>query len=305
MSQKLRERVNEVLREADTSSGSLVATTDSDGDAETAQTDLLETAAKANDLLESADPDDLLEAVGLDTLPDGTEPDSIPEAISQGEPAHVEALQRLIALSKLADRGDDETLEGAVGELRESIDDGAEDDDSEPETDTGSDTPDEDTDESESDDDGARETIESAAETVSEATGLDGVLGSDEDEAPAGDESDADGAETPGDLGDQLRSAMESSFDGISDDLEHLQDRLEEARASTASDEDESVIENDTTETESDTEDDGLLDVDLGSDRNRGTSGGSGTRYSTMAPPPSERADMRGPVRHSTMPDKD
>ena len=312
MSQELREHVNEVLREADTSSDSLVSTDEADeDDDEAAQTDLLETAAKATDLLESADPDDLLEAVGLDTLPDGTEPDSIPEAITQGDPEHVEALQRLVALSKLADRDDGEALEGAVSELQESIGDGEQAADSDPAgesedgdgADAGAKTTDEDMGESESDDDGARETIESAAETVSEASGLDDVL--EHDEKSAGDESDSDGADTSSAFGEQLRSAMESSVDGIGDDLESLRDRLEEASADAADGESESETEDEASDDEADAdEDDGLLDAGLGSNQDRDTSGGSGTRYSTMAPPPSERADMKGTARHSTMPDK-
>ncbi|ELY44491.1 hypothetical protein [Natronorubrum sulfidifaciens] len=299
MSQELREHVNEVLHETDASSGSLVSTDEADGeDDDAAQTDLLETAAKANDLLESADPDDLLEAVDLETLPDGTEPDSIPAAIAQGDPEQVETLQRLLNLSKLADRGDESALEGAVGELRESIGDGAAGDDSEPKADAKADT----ADESENDDGSVRETIESAAETVSEASGLDDILERDGDDTSACDDAETGGAESSSELGDQLRSAMASSFDGIGDDLEQLRDRLEEASTSAAGG--ESEREDDTTEdgAESDA-DDGLLDGSLGSDRNHDTSGGSGTRYSTMAPPPSERADMNGPVRHSTMPD--
>ncbi|SIR74168.1 hypothetical protein [Natronorubrum thiooxidans] len=267
MSQELREHVNEVLHEADASSGSLVTTSDSDDGAdETAQTDLLETAAKANDLLESAESEELLEAVGLDTLPDGTEPDSIPAAIAQGDPAQVEELQRLLNLSKLADWDDGEALEGAVGELQAAIGDG---------------------------------------ERTAESGSIDD--GTDETEADTADEStdESDGTDTSSDLGDQLRSAMESSFEGIGDDLEQLQGRLEEASASTVGEDDGADDEDEATADQTDAEDDdGLLDAGLGSNQNRETSGGSGTRYSTMAPPPSERADMKGTARHSTMPDK-
>ncbi len=156
-----------------------------------------------------------------------------------------------------------------------------------------------------SDSDGARETIESAAETVSEASGLDDVLESGGDDASASGESDAGKAETSSEFGEQLRSAMESSFDGIGDDLENLRDRLEEASADAVDGEAESDSEDEASDDEADVdEDDGLLDVDLESNQDRGTSGGSGTRYSTMAPPPSERADMKGTARHSKMPDK-
>ncbi len=49
--------------------------------------------------------------------------------------------------------------------------------------------------------------------------------------------------------------------------------------------------------------DDGLLDRGPGGE-DRGTASGRPSRHSTMAPPPSRRADMRGTARLSTMPNK-
>ncbi|WP_137289674.1 hypothetical protein [Natronorubrum halophilum] len=299
MSQKLHEQIREVLGDADASSGSLAATTESDdADTESARTDLIETARRASELLEDAEPDELLEALGLDTLPDGTEPDSIPAAISRGDPEQVEDLQRLLKLSKLAERDDERALEDATGRLRESVADGAESNGSK-------------ADESGSDGDGgAREAVASAAETVSEAAGLDDVIESDDGEETAEGDSDADTAGETADLGDQLRSAVESSFEGVGDDLEGLQQRLEKASAGAvgsddAKDEPDEDGDAEPADAEADEEeDDGLLGGGLGGDRDRGTATGGVTHYSTMPPPPSERADMKGTARYSTMPDK-
>ncbi|WP_121742329.1 hypothetical protein [Natronorubrum halophilum] len=300
MSQKLHEQIREVLGDADASSRSLAATTESDdADTESARTDLIETARRASELLEDAEPDELLEALGLDTLPDGTEPDSIPAAISRGDPEQVEDLQRLLKLSKLAERDDERALEDATGRLRESVADGAESNGSK-------------ADESGSDGDGgAREAVASAAETVSEATGLGDVIESDDGEETAEGDSDADTAGETADLGDKLRSAAESSFEGVGDDLEGLQQRLEEASAGAVGSDDGTTDEPDEggdvepADAEADEEeDDGLIGGGLGGDRDRGTATAGVTHYSTMAPPPSERADMKGTARYSTMPDK-
>ena len=333
-SQDLDERVSEILNDAESSSGSLLG--DEGGESDGA--DLLETAREASDLLESADPDELLAAVGLDTLPDGSEPDSIPQAIAQGDPEQVADLQRLLHLSNLADGDDESTLEGAVDDLRASIGDdeeaaadgdadeseaGGDDSDAE-----GNET-DADTDESEDaglietvlgsgdggrsgdaessadaegtvddaeseDEGGAREAIESAADPVGAASGLDDVLESDDE----GDDDETEPDEGA-DIGDRLRSAVESSLTDVGDDLEGLHERLQERSASSVGGE----SDDETADDAEDEEDDGVLGSGLGGGEGRGTSSGSGTRHSTMAPPPSKRADMRT-TRHSTMPDK-
>lgn len=352
MSQDLHERVSEILHDAETASGSLIA----DEDGESSGTDLLETAERASDLLDSSEPNELLEAVGLNELPDGSEPDSIPQAIAQGDPERVEELQRLLHLANLAD-GDDgdggDALEGAVGAIRQSVGDGEEanetestdvDDEAGGEAD-GEEAADEaesegggirdavasltddetgesedgseggavrdaiesvtgdDGDESEADESdggGAREAVESVAEGVSEASGLGDALGSDDgDEGDSGDDSES-ADETGGDISDRLRSAMESTFSGVGDDLEGLQERLQSRSASSVGGETEDDAD---AEEDAADEDDGLLGSGLGSDQDRGSSGGA-TRHSTMAPPPSERADMKLNTRHSTMPDK-
>ncbi|MGM0388727.1 MAG: hypothetical protein ACQEP0_09460 [Natrinema limicola] len=261
---KLQDRVQKVLTEADASSGSLVAGDGDDGAAETA---LLETATEASDLLESADPDELLTAVGFDTLEDGTEPDSIPEAIAWGEQEHVADLQRLLRLATLADRADEDCLEVAVSDLRETI-----------------------------------------SERTASAAGDEkqGVGGARSDELTA-DES-AGATETTADLEDRVRSSIRTSFEQFDGDIRQLKARLETASAGTLSREGANADAVDDAATEADdadTADDGdLVETGRGDDRTRGTAPGGQTRHSTMAPSPSERADMRGTVRHSTMPDK-
>ncbi|TMT85910.1 hypothetical protein E2L06_04605 [Haloterrigena sp. H1] len=282
---QLHDRVHEVLTEANTSSGSLVA---GDGDDEAAETDLLETATEASDLLESADPDELLAAVGLDTLADGTEPESIPEAIARGEQENVAALQRLLHLAKLADRADDGSLEGAVGDLRKTIGERAE---SAAAAGAGNQSDAEST-----ADEGKGETAERDDTAVSAG----------DDVAASEDEAED---ESTGDLGDRLRSSMQSSFEEFGDNVAQLKKRLEAAsdgtaRSETANGDDESDKAAADTETGEDDEDEGLLGSGLGGDRDRGTASGGPSRHSTMAPPPSQRADMRGLVRHSTMPNK-
>ncbi|WP_435552882.1 hypothetical protein [Natrinema sp. CGMCC1.2065] len=269
----LRDRVREVLHDADERSGSLV--TGDDGDADS---DLLETAREADDILESADPDDLLGAVGLDTLEDGSEPDSIPEAIARGEQERVADLQRLLRLSRLADRADDGGLGDAVGELQDAIGERAESA--------------ADTDENAGDADG-KETAD--GETMAGSDTLEST------ESESGAESSTD------DLGDGLRSVMRDSFADFGDEVSQLKARLEERRAGAAdSDADDTTAGDEAAaaEAEAADEDEGLLGSGLGGDRERGTASGGPSRHSTMAPPPSQRADMRGTARHSTMPDK-
>lgn len=273
MSQERRDDVIEVLNEADASSDSLVPASERGGGDGSARTDLLETAERASELLESTDPDELLEAVGLDALPDGSEPDSIPAAIAQGDPEQVEELQRLLSLARLADR-DDDALEGAVDELAASVEDGDD---------------------------------EADAEQADEGGDADDAAG--DDEGTAEDDEDA-----TDDLGDQLRSAMTSTFEGVGDDLEGLQGRLEEASRAVTDGEADEDGDGETTDgedtdgdgDEEDAEDDeeGLVESGLESIQDRGASSDSSGRYSTMAPPPSERADMKAVVRHSTMPDR-
>ncbi|RKD97479.1 hypothetical protein [Halopiger aswanensis] len=288
MSEQLHDRVTDLLNRADDQSGSLVAGSTADGDAESsadaeAANDVRDLAAEANDLLDSSDPNELLAAVGLETLPDGTEPNSIPEAIAKGDPNAVEDLQRLLHLARLADRGDG--LEDAIGSVRAGIGESSDPDSGDP-TET----------ESESGD-------ESAASSTDEAS------------SSAAADKTSDAADATSDLEERLRSAMTSSLTDFSDDVSQLQERLESLGGGGDADESEATDEPDeaaAAEGERDTDpedeardesDDGLFGTDLGSGGNRGTSG-SGTRYSTMAPPPSKRADMRGTARFSTIPDK-
>lgn len=278
MSEQLHDRVTDLLERADEQSGSLVA--GSTADDESTANDIRDLADEANEILDSADPDELLEAVGLDTLPDGSEPDSIPAAISQGDPDEVDDLRRLLHLARLGDRSDG--LEDAISGVRARVGDA--------ETDAAEGT---------------------SADAESESTGS---TDSAADEASTSDVED----ETE-DLEERLRSAMTSSLTAFSDDVTQLQERLEalggDAADGSAVAESESGEEPDETAAEDATEeetageateedsDDGLFGSGLGGDSDRGTSGGA-TRHSTMAPPPSKRADMRGTARFSTMPDK-
>ncbi|WP_175417028.1 hypothetical protein [Natrinema pallidum] len=275
-----RDRVDEVLNQAAASSTAIIADDGSaDGD-ESPETTLLEAAAEANELLETADPDALLAAVGLDTLADGTEPESIPEAIARGDQENLEDLQRLLHLAKLADRANDRDLEATADGLRGTIGD-----------------------------------REASARTDADTT-------ADADTAASGGDA---AAETADDLGDRLRSSMRSSVERFGDDVVQLRDRLESASegparsdtsaadgtAADARSADEGGTEEaadetevaDEEETADEAEDEGVLGSGLGGDWAHGTAGGP-SRHSTMAPPPSERADMRGVTRHSTMPDK-
>lgn len=297
MSDELHDRVTDVLDRADTGSGTLLSDASDAADGESPASDVLDAAADASDIVESSEPEALLEALGLDTLPDGTEPDSIPEAIAKGDPDDVENLRRLLHLSKLAERGDE--LEGAVGELRDRI--GGEDGEAE-----------------------ETEETEPASESESED---EGTSTADDESGDAEGEQDehADDESATDDLAERLRSSMESSLGAFSDDVENLQSKLEEAGAALGGDEDEPADEtaeapadkgsgesdgegradaDDEGRADADESDDGLLDPDLGTGRDDGGAAEGAARHSTMAPPPSERADMRGVARFSTMPKK-
>ncbi|MEY7847832.1 hypothetical protein AB7C87_01330 [Natrarchaeobius sp. A-rgal3] len=270
MTGELTERVDDVLERADAVGGAVVS-----GDGESTEP-LLEAADEADEILASAEPSAVLEAVGLDRLPDGSEPDSIPAAIAHGDPDDVEALERLLSLAKLSDRSNGESLETAVGGLREAIESGED-------------------------------------ETDEESPAGDGAGGSEGSEADADDGNGDDGdADEAGDFGEMLRSAMTGSFEEFGDEVSKLQERLEEAGSETAAElaDDERGRDGDEDEVdggeadEEKAEDDGFLEPDLGSDGDRGGGGGRSGRYSTVAPSPSDRADMKAVKRYSTMPDR-
>ncbi|MDS0474098.1 hypothetical protein [Natrinema sp. 1APR25-10V2] len=265
---QLRDRVHDVLNQADESSESIVA--GDDEAAEDGESTLLETAAEASDVLESAEPDELLAAIGLDTLADGTEPDSIPEAIARGEEENVADLRRLLRLSNLADHADDGGLEDAVDGLRAAI----------------------------------GERADAASESGASADEADDEPATDDGEAGTSDGETGDGSETSGDVGDRLRAAMSDSFAEFGDELSELKTQLEE-RSAAAADGETAGEEADAADEDEDEDetDDGLLERRSGGE-DRGTASGRPSRHSTMAPPPSRRADMRGTARHSTMPNK-
>lgn len=291
MSDQLQERVNEILHETDVQTGSMLAANE-----EASETTLAQTAAEASDLLDSTEPRDLLDAVGLGTLPDGTEPETLPEAITQGDPEHVEDLERLLRLAKLDDEADEETLDDAMGELRAAIDErqASEDEDSSEREDGDED------------------------EATTEPADADGDEATDED-AAEGEETDDGVVET---VEEQFRSTMGEQLTEFTDDVEGLQERLAEVGASSIGGDDAADAgdggDADGTdsgdadeESEPDGEDEDELvstelgsDLDLGSDDEQTMSRGV-ARHSTMGPPPSERADMKVPARFSTMPETD
>jgi hypothetical protein len=224
---------------------------------------LIKVAKEADELVASSEPTELLEAVGLETLPDESEAESVSEAIAKGDSERVEDLHRLLRLAKLGDRSDEETLEDATGGIREAV--------SQSQAET------EGTDQDETPDRNEAEQ-ESTVDDENEA------------EAEQGNGEDIDN------LGDRLRTAMGSSFEEIGE----IQEQLKQATTGDENDADE--MEETDGESDDDNKDDsGLFGLgDDGSDGGLGSSGSS--HYSTMAPPPSERADMHAVKRYSTMP---
>ncbi|MFC4543744.1 hypothetical protein ACFO5R_17595 [Halosolutus amylolyticus] len=278
MSENLSERVDELLTEADAASGAAL----SRGGEDSGDPSIGETAREASEIVDSADPQDLLAAVGLDTLPDGSEPDTIPDAIARGDPERVADLERVLHLANLADRTGDGELDDAVGSLREAIESG----------------------------DGTGESSKSEA----------GDESSDEAEAEAESEGEpGPGDEDTDDLEDRIRSTLSDRVADFGDDVSSLQEQLEAAVGEASSDEtDEAAtaddeVEETTAEAEEpadaeSADENGLLGTDedglLGADQGLRSGSSESSRHSTMAPPPSERADMRAVRRHSTMPKK-
>jgi hypothetical protein len=266
MNDEYSTRVAEILDEASDESGTLLT---SEETADGAGHSFIEVAKEADELVASSEPMELLEAVGLGTLSDGSKAESVSEAIAKGDPERVGDLHRLLRLAKLGDRSDEETLEDATAGIREAIRQAQSATDDTMTEDTDQDeTPDQDETEQES-------TVDDESET----------------EAEEGDDEDAD------DLGDRLRAAMNSSFEGFGDEIGKIQEQLEEATA----DDEDNVDEMEEADEESDDDDDnGLFGLGEGGDGGLGSSDSS--RLSTMAPPPSERADMHAVKRYSTMP---
>ncbi|WP_306057506.1 hypothetical protein [Natronococcus wangiae] len=153
-----------------------------------------------------------------------------------------------------------------------------------------------------SDDEELEDAVGGLRETIDRAqTGEDDTMTDDTDQNETEQEStNGDGAAD--DLGERLRSAMSSSFEDFDDELTAMQDRIEDAASTVTDDEADEDAEDEASEADEGEEDgdDGLLG--LGGEDGLGSSDSS--RLSTMAPPPSERADMRAVKRHSTMPKK-
>ncbi|MFU8869773.1 hypothetical protein [Natronococcus sp.] len=260
-------RVAEILNEASDESGTLLTSAET---ADDAGHSLIQVAREADEFVASSEPMALLEAVGLGTLPDGSEAESVSEAIAKGDPERVEDLHRLLRLAKLGDRSDEEQLEDATVGIRKAINQ------AQSETDE---TMTEDTDQDETPDRNETEQ-KSAADDESET------------EAEDGNGEDAD------DLGDRLRAAMSSSLEEISG-IGKIKEQLEGTTTDDEDDVDE-MEEADEGSDEDDEDDGGLLGLGDNSGGGLGSSGSS--HHSTMAPPPSERADMHAVKRYSTMP---
>ncbi|ELY56134.1 hypothetical protein C491_14342 [Natronococcus amylolyticus DSM 10524] len=232
--------------------------------ADDAGRDLLEVAREADEFVASSEPTALLEAVGLGTLPDGSEAESVFEAIARGDPERVEDLHRLLRLAKLGDRSDEDTLEDATSGIREAIQ-------------------------------------RAQSETEREDTDRDDPS----DREPTTDEeSEAEAEEGNGeaaaDLGDRLREAMKSPLETFGDEIGDVQNQLEGVMANDTDGKGDGDEAEETDTREADEGDDGLLG--LSDDGSGGLGSSESSRLSTMAPPPSERADMHAVKRHSTMP---
>ena len=172
------------------------------------------------------------------------------------------------------------------------------DSDSEPESTSEDDTP---SGEPHDDSDGFSETVRSAENRVSEGAQTVGK----EVQETAGkflddndDEGDAKESEHDGILQDALQSAVEESLGGFGDDVREAKEYLEGI-----------VDESETADESEPAADESTADEDSTGDNNedvsRGRPGRQTTRYSTMSPPPSDRADMKIRTRHSTVPSRD
>lgn len=241
--------------------------------------DLRSLAAEAREVVEGAEPAELLDAVGLDTSEEG----GLARALSG---ADAESLVRLRRLQLLADVDrDDRDDESAIREfqaLGDALDgDDADaasgdyvdledidlfgDDSGEEASDGGA------ADEEEREDDGEENRVEGAVDAVKDAAG---------DVAEAADDArsdeEADGEDATGETeGEEDAGAAQQVHQALSDMVDEVQEKAPDdtTRDTPAEDEDE----------DDEDEDDG--------------SSGRSTR------PPSDRADMRVPPHHSTMPE--
>jgi hypothetical protein len=314
-------QVAEILDEASGESKSFLTSEEA---ADDAGQDLMEVAGEADELVASSEPMELLKAVGLGTLPDGSEAESASEAIAKGDPERVEDLHRLLRLAKLGDRSDEETLEDATVGIRETVSQSQSGTDDTMTENTGQDgSPDE---ESTADNQDENPDQDETSDEESKAGDQESTA-DDENEAEAEEGNDED----DGGLGNRLREAMSSPFEEFGDEIGEIQEQLQKSTAadendademegtdreetdeeSNADDEDDDGLlglgDNDADDKEADDEDendDGLLGLGGGDGDNGGGGLGSSdsSRHSTMAPPPSERADMHAVKRYSTMP---
>ena len=292
MSEELTDRLTELLEEAERVDAvpSLEAASEDDVYDALGEADgILESAEDARALISTTDSRDLLEALGLAELPDGGEAETIPEAIAAGDTERLVDLHVLLKLARVADADHDgEDLEGALEALREGV---------ERRDEEGSDRTDDDSEER-SDDDGDRDD-ESETHDDRERALDDGDERPDGDEDGAADAESTEGVDADAGLEEELRSTMSDALEGFGDDVRDVRDRLE---AVTVDDDAESTGESEDEGTEEDdAEDDSMLDDVFDSED---APSRNPTTYSTMAPRPSDRADMRVSTRYSTMPDR-
>ncbi len=244
-------------------------------------------AAAASGIVEDNDSASLLAAVGLADEDD--EDASIPEALAEGDSRRVFELERLLKLSRFADREEDEDADGHRADLLDLF----EDDENESETGDGEADPDGAEDEAPGDEESVAESVQSAAETVADAV----VDSDDESESDGIDVSVPDvgplddGEDGSDDSGDEDSGLVETELrDRLQGGLSSFREGIERARGDLES------------FAESSTEDEGAEEPRPGS------GGGRSGRLSTV--PGRKRASLRhstvtGRSHHSTVPDRD
>lgn len=153
-------------------------------------------------------------------------------------------------------------------------------------------------------------------ERTDEGEGSEAVEGEERGETAKGegsrDEAESDdgsGDDSGNDLQTQLRESMQSAFDDFGEDVQGLRDHIEMLTDDEVEDgvEDDGEKEDDPREKEDNPRTDDERRTDKDGEGDGDTSGDpsqNSARLSTMAPPPSDRADMRAVRRHSTMPDR-
>lgn len=273
------ERVDRLLEEADD-------LLDGDGDAEepAGDDDLESVVADARELFEDADTADLLDAVGVDVSEAG-DPSELLPALAGADEESLVRFRRLRLLSQIEDDGDDGSALEEFEALGAVLDEDAEADLEDVEGDVL------DVDSMDLFEDGSAERDDASD---GEADGDDGEA-AEAEEGPAGDADEAEAAEAEADDEAEQEQAAEAEADeddgGLADQAGALKEALDEIKERAGGDEEGGPAEaTDATEQSATDEDD---------DGDQAPASGD-SRSSTR--PSSDRADMRVPPRHSTMP---